>query len=515
MIHSKAHYLDLFCITEAQLARLVGEGLSRGGDYSDLYFENTAYGNLVLRDGEVSTGGAHVDYGVGVRVLSGEKTGYAYSETTLFPDLLACARAAATIARGREIPAGLPIAPGGEALSEKQALALMRAVHDRADNFAPAENNGRRSVKKDFRGAPNPAADRYPLLQPWQGLTAAELAPFLVQLDRAVRARESRVVKLMAQLAWSVSDVLMYNSLQELKYDTRPMGSLSLSVVFEQGGQVENKSVSRSFRCGAEMLSETLIAELAEQAVRGVDERFAARRPKGGQMSVVMGAGASGILLHEAMGHAFEADFNRKGQSIFSERMGQPVCARGIHILDDATLRGNRGALNFDDEGVPGQKTYMVEDGILSSYLHDRISARWYGVTPTGNGRRESFRYAPVPRMRTTYMEGGDAAPEDIIASVKKGVYVDEFANGQVKIGEGDFTFYVKSGFLIEDGRLTAPVKDINIIGNGPQALADIVAVGRDLRIDDGAWVCGKEQSVPVSCGIPTVLVKRLTVGGE
>jgi TldD protein len=195
--------------------------------------------------------------------------------------------------------------------------------------------------------------------------------------------------------------------------------------------------------------------------------------------------------------------------------MGRQVCPKGINILDDGTLKGVRGSLNFDDEGVPGQKTYMVEDGVLTSYLHDRISARHFGVTPTGNGRRESFRYAPLPRMRATYMESGDAAPEDIIAEVRKGIYVDEFSNGQVKIGEGDFTFYVKSGYLIEDGRLTRPVKDINIIGNGPQALADIVAVGNDLKIDEGAWVCGKEQNVPVSCGIPTVLVKNLTVGGE
>jgi len=263
------------------------------------------------------------------------------------------------------------------------------------------------------------------------------------------------------------------------------------------------------------MLTDPLLEEMAAQAVEGIDERFAARRPKGGRMAVVMGAGASGILLHEAMGHAFEADFNRKGQSIFSDKMGSRICRKGITIVDDGTIRGNRGAVNFDDEGVPGQYTAMVEDGILTSYLHDRISAKFYGVAPTGNGRRESFRYNPIPRMRATYMESGEGSASDIIASVKKGIYVDQFANGQVKIGEGDFTFYVKSGFLIEDGRLTMPVKDVNIIGNGPQALADIVAVADDLKIDDGTWTCGKEQSAPVSCGIPTVLVDQLTVGGE
>lgn len=232
-------------------------------------------------------------------------------------------------------------------------------------------------------------------------------------------------------------------------------------------------------------------------------------------MPVVMGAGASGILLHEAMGHAFEADFNRKGQSVFAGRLGTKICNENISIVDDGTIRYNRGSLNFDDEGVPAQRTYMVKDGILTSYLHDRISAKYYDVTPTGNGRRESFRYSPLPRMRATYMENGNSDPESIIASVKKGIFVDEFANGQVKIGEGDFTFYVKSGYMIENGRLTQPVKDINISGNGPQALADIVAVGNDAKIDDGAWTCGKEQNVPVSCGIPTVLVNNLIVGGN
>jgi TldD protein len=322
-------------------------------------------------------------------------------------------------------------------------------------------------------------------------------------------------VKLIAMLSDQVSDYLMYNSFGELKYETRPMASISLSVVFSQNGAIENKTVSRSFRMGAEMLTDALVEEMALQVVDRIDDRFAAKRPKGGKMPVVMGAGASGILLHEAMGHAFEADFIRKGQSIFNDKLGKKVCDSNISIVDDATVRGNRGSLNFDDEGVPGQKTTMVENGVLTSFLHDRISAKFFSVTPTGNGRRESFRYNPIPRMRATYMENGNSNPTDIIASVKKGIYVDEFANGQVKIGEGDFTFYVKSCYLIENGRLTMPLKDINIIGNGPKALADIVAVGNDLKIDNGTWTCGKEQNVPVSCGMPTVLVKSLTVGGD
>ncbi len=488
MIHPEQHYLDIFQVDVSRMDSLVAEALRHGGDYCDLYFENTTYGNLVLRDGAVTSGGRHIDFGVGIRVLSGEKTGYAYSESTAQEDMLACARAASAIADGTS------------------------AFYEHS---VPAAANGSRLVGRRFRGAPNPAADRYPVEIHWRTAESATLIPYLQKLETAIRARDSRVVKVIGAISWQVTDVLMYNSLKECKYETRPMGSFSATVIFQQGGKVENKTVSRSFRTGVEMLSDDLVTEMAEQAVKGIDERFEARRPKGGQMPVVMGAGASGILLHEAMGHAFEADFNRKGTSIFSDKMGQQVCPKGIQIIDDGTLKGNRGALNFDDEGVPAQKTYMVEDGILTSYLHDRISARHYGVSPTGNGRRESFRYAPIPRMRATYMESGDAAPADIVASVPQGIYVDEFSNGQVKIGEGDFTFFVKSGFLIENGRLTAPVKDINIIGNGPEALRDVLAVGNDLAIDPGTWTCGKEQSVPVSCGIPTVLIKNLTVGGE
>ena len=488
MIHPKQHYLDLFQVGESQLDTLVAEALRHGGDYCDLYFENTTYGNLTLRDGIVNAAGRHIDYGVGIRVLCGEKTGYAYAESTAMPDMLASARAASAIADG---------------------------TSTFYEHSVQADANGSRLVGRRFRGEPNPAADRYPVRIPWRSTEASTLIPFLQKLEGAVQARDNRIVKIIVTLVWQVTDVLMYNSLKELKYETRPMGIASVTAIFQQDGKIENKSVSRSFRTGVEMLADGLVAEMADEVVKGIDDRFSARRPKGGQMPVVMGAGASGILLHEAMGHAFEADFNRKGTSIFSDKMGQRICAEGITIVDDGTLKGNRGALNFDDEGVPAQKTCMVEDGILTSYLHDRISARHYGVSPTGNGRRESFRYAPIPRMRATYMESGNARPEDIVASVSKGIYVDEFSNGQVKIGEGDFTFFVKSGFLIENGRLTAPVKDINIIGNGPEALRDIVAVGDDLVIDPGAWTCGKEQSAPVSCGIPTVLIKNLTVGGE
>ena len=471
-MNCKEYYTDIFKVSPEQMKFITDTALSRGGDYSDLYFEYTTYFNLLLKDSEVSSGGFHTDFGVGIRVIKGEKTGYAYSESTELKDMLNAARAASAIAGA-----------SGES----------RTYHPVTDTVI----------------------DMYPVQENWRHESASAFVPFLKSLEQKVFAKDSRIVKVIARLSDSVSDVMMYNSLGELTFDTRPMGSVTVTAIFQQDGKTENKSASRSFRIGAELISDALADELAEEAVKGIDERFEAIRPKGGQMSVVMGAGASGILLHEAMGHAFEADFNRKGQSIFSDKMGQQVCPKGVNVVDDGTVMYNRGSGNYDDEGVPGQKTYMIEDGVLTSYLHDRISAAWYGVESTGNGRRENFRYNPIPRMRATYMESGTADPEGIIASVRNGIYVDEFSNGQVKIGEGDFTFYVKSGRLIENGRLTAPVKDINVIGNGPQALADIVAVGNDLKIDNGTWTCGKEQSVPVSCGMPTVLVNNLTVGGE
>jgi TldD protein len=464
---------ERFAIRRDQLTLLCREALSKGGDYCDLFFENSTIWNLLLRDGEVSSGGYHRDYGCGIRVLSGEKTGYAYSESTDMTSLLKAAKAASIICDGK-------------------------------------------GSKEGYKGVDISCGNGfYPMVKDLRESELASFTPLLQSLDRKIHALDSRVDKVVASLSYSLSEIMMYNSLDELTEDIRPLCSLNVTAVFRNGDSFQTKSASKSLRMGAEFYSEALVDELARKVCSGVDEMFEARRPKGGQMNVVMAAGASGILLHEAMGHAFEADFNRKGQSIFSDRMGRRICRRGINIVDDATLSYYRGSLNYDDEGVPGQKTYMVTDGVLTSFLHDRISAKYFGVPSTGNGRRESFRYNPIPRMRSTYMESGnDGSVEDLIRMAGNGIYVDEFANGEVKIGEGDFTFYVKSGFLIENGRLTMPVKDINIIGNGPQALASIEAVASDLKVDDGRWTCGKGQSAPVSCGIPSVLIKDLTVGG-
>ena len=475
----KTAYLEHFKVTEENLRELTGLALSKGGDFADLYFEHTVYNELSMRDGQVNSGGSHIDYGMGIRVLKGEKTGYAYTESTEWEDMRRAALNAAMIA---DSPSGTE--PG---YAYSDGLLKNRIPGKHYWSVARIEEYG--------------AAKRLPLLK---------------RLGDRVAESDGRVIKVRAKIADSFSMIMMYNSIDGLSFDSRPLTSVTAAGIFKDGaGNTETNSASRSFRMGFDLLSAKLIDEVAADVTKGIDERFAAIRPKGGEMPVVMGAGGSGILLHEAIGHAFEADFIRKKQSVFSEQFGKTVCDPSISVVDDGTLAYNRGSVNVDDEGVPGQKTYMVRSGKLESFLHDRISAAHFKTAPTGNGRRESFRFPPIPRMRSTYMENGNCSPEDIIAEVRHGIYVDDFSNGQVKIGEGDFTFYVKNGRLIENGKLTAPIKDINIIGNGPKALSDIVAVGNDLKIDNGTWTCGKEQNCVVTCGIPTVLVRSLTVGGE
>lgn len=466
-------YLKFFGITPDELNKLLLIALSNGGDYADLYFEHTIANELSLRDGEVNATGTHIDYGVGIRVISGDQTGYAYSEITTMPQMEKAARTAAQIA-----------------------------------------SQPNKNIKIPTHNVPLTSGNFYPVVQGWDDISISYKIPYLQQLNTLIFEGDSRVAKVTARISDSNTKILFCNSLGDHFADERPMISVVASCIMEKDGRTENGSSSRSYRTGFELLTDTLIKELAAEVISRTAFLFDASQPKGGQMPVVMGSGSSGILLHEAVGHAFEADFNRKNTSIFADKMGQQICNSAINIVDDGTITGNRGSCNFDDEGVAGQKTYMVKDGILHSYLHDRISAKFYGVSPTGNGRRESFRYMPIPRMRATYMESGTAKEADIIASVKKGIYVDNFSNGQVQIGAGDFTFYVKSGYLIEKGKLTRPIKDINIIGNGPQALEDIIAIADNNRIENATWTCGKEQYCPVSCGMPSVLVKKLTVGG-
>ena len=294
------------------------------------------------------------------------------------------------------------------------------------------------------------------------------------------------------------------------------MTRLWCMVTAKKGDKVQSNSANVAARQGIEWYTDERLEMVAKEAIDRTMILFDARRPPAGEMPVVLAAGASGILLHDAIGHGMEADFNRKGTSIYAEMLGKQVAPEFVTIVDNGTQEHERGALNVDDEGCPCERTVLVDRGKLASYLHDSISAKHYGVAPTGSGRRESFRHSPMPRMRSTYMENGPHTRDEIIASVKKGIIAETFTNGQVQIGAGDFTFYIKNGWLIEDGKITAPIKDINIIGNGPEALRNVTMVADDSKLDFGGWTCGKDgQSVPVSQGIPTTLVSKLVVGGE
>jgi len=463
-----------FSIDEADLKKVLAAALEKGGDYADLYFEHAFNNSLGLRDGEVNSTFSGIDYGMGVRVLSGDQTGYAYVESTELNDMLKAARTAARIAdapaAGNKLTLGLKVEP----------------------------------------------KNHYRIKQSWEDVSLKQRIPFVQRLNDRIFELDERVDKVMVSLSDSSTHVLFANSQGIWYEDFRPMVSLAAVCVMKQNGVYENGRAARSFRMGFEFLTEAVIEEIAQETIAETAILYDAIKPKGGEMAVVLGAGGSGIFLHEAIGHAFEADFNRKGTSIFSDMLHKKICADFINVVDDGTIPYNRGSLNIDDEGVLGQKTYIVRNGVLDSYLHDRISSKHYVIQPTGNGRRESFRHAPLPRMRATYMENGNSTEEEMIASVKKGVFVDSFTNGQVQIGAGDFTFFVKSGRLIENGKLTMPIKDINIIGNGPKALADMTMVASNYKMDDGTWTCGKDgQSCPVTCGMPSALVRKLTVGGD
>jgi TldD protein len=427
-----------------------------------------------LEDGAVNRAHAAVDLGVGVRVVKGDQTGYGYTEDLSRPALLECARTAAAIADGPSRPAPVALHVTG--------------------------------------GLP----DRYPLVRPWDEVRPEEKLPVLSALNARAFAADPRVRKVNVYLRDESGAVLVADSAGRIVEDRLPMTVLSLSVLAEDGSRREQNGYNVAGRAGFEFYTPERLDRVVREAVARTAILFEAGTPPAGEMPVVLAAGSSGILLHEAIGHGMEADFNRKGVSIYADKIGKRIAQPFVSIVDDAANAGARGAINVDDEGNAAGTTRLVEGGVLATYLHDAISARHYGVAPTGNGRRESYRHPPLPRMRSTYMLPGPHRTEEIIRSVKRGIFCQNFSNGQVHIGAGDFTFYVKNGYLIEDGRLTRPVKDVNIIGNGPDALLKVDMVSDDLAIDEGGWTCGKDgQSVPVSQGLPTVRVSSMTVGGR
>ena len=461
-----------FGIDEGVIRRVLAEATHRGADFADLYFQHSRHSSIRREDGIVSRATTGIDQGVGVRVVVGDQTGYAYSESLELEPMLHAARTAAAIASGSErVP--------------PQGIELRRD------------------------------ADHYPTARPWEDVRVDEKLPFLPRVEELVRSLEPSIVK--ASVSWADADerVLIATSDGFVHVDRRPMASLRVAITCERDGQRCSGHADLSRRAGLEWFTEARVRDMCERAVARTVIQFEAQRPPAGELPVVLAAGASGILLHEAIGHGLEADFNRKGVSIYSDKLNQRVAPEFVTVIDDGTLPGERGAVNVDDEGTAAARTTLIEDGVLRTYLHDRISAEAMGAAATGSGRRESFRHMPMPRMRCTFMEDGPHGYDEMIAAVDHGIVAETFTNGQVQIGAGDFTFYVKTGWLIEKGKVTAPIKDVNIIGNGPRALADIEMVANDGVLDVGGWTCGKEgQRVPVSQGIPSVLVGRLTVGG-
>jgi TldD protein len=467
-------YFARFGVTERMIAETLSAALSRGGDHADVFFQHRVSSDIGVEDGAVNRAYASVELGVGVRVVKGDQTGYGYTEDLSLPALRECARTAAAIADG-------PSRPGPQRLHVQGGL-----------------------------------PDRYPLVRPWSEVRPEEKLPLVAGLNERAFSADPRVKKVNVFLRDEDGAVLLADSSGRVVEDRQPMTLLFLSVLAEEKGRREQSGYNVAGRAGFEFYTPERLDRVVREAVDRTSVLFEAVAAPAGEMPVVLAAGSSGILLHEAIGHGMEADFNRKGVSIYADKIGKPIARPFVNIVDDAANPGARGAINVDDEGNAAGTTHLVENGVLATYLHDSISARHYGVAPTGNGRRESYRYPPLPRMRSTYMLPGPHRTEEIIQSVKKGIYCVNFSNGQVNIGAGDFTFYVKNGWLIEDGKLTRPVKDVNIIGNGPKALEQVDMVSDDLAIDEGGWTCGKDgQSVPVSQGLPTVRVASMTVGGR
>ena len=466
-------FLTWFGIDEALLSRVMSALTARGADFADIYFEHKRSNSITLEDGIISKASASIDQGVGLRVVIGEQTGYAFTEDLSEEAMLAAARTAASIAKGGPVEA-----PASFNINSPQGL--------------------------------------YVLAVPWADVGVDQKLPKVRQLEQLARQQDPAVDKVTISWRDTEDRVLVADSLGNVQTDLRPMTRLWCSVTATKGGDTFANSANLAGRRGFDWYTDEALEGLAKQAVDRTMVLFEAKRPPAGEMPVVLAAGASGILLHEAIGHGMEADFNRKGTSIYSDMIGKKVAPDIVTIVDNGVLEHERGALAFDDEGNATQRTALVQNGVLASYLHDRISSKHYGVTPTGSGRRQSFRHVPMPRMRCTYMEDGPHTRDEIIASVEKGIVAETFTNGQVQIGAGDYTFYIKNGWLIEDGKITAPIKDVNIIGNGPETLERVSMVANDGVLDTGGWTCGKGgQSVPVSQGMPTVLVSRMTVGGE
>ena len=455
------------------LSSVFGSMLTHRLDYADLYFQYTRHEGWSLEEGIVKSGSFSIDQGVGVRAVSGEKTAFAYSDE---------------ISRA--------------ALDD--AAKATRAIAGQGGNQKPAAVN-QRGLSRVL----------YPGLDPLASIADADKVRLLEKLEKLCRDKDKRVTQVMASLAGEYEVVMVARSDGMMAADVRPLVRMSVQVIVEENGRREQGSAGGGGRSDYAYFTDARLAEYADHAVSQGLVNLRARPAPAGTMTVVLGPGWPGILLHEAIGHGLEGDFNRKGSSAFAGRIGKRVASKGVTVVDDGTIAGRRGSLSMDDEGNPTQCTTLIEDGILRCYLQDTLNARLMGVPVTGNGRRESFAHVVMPRMTNTYMLNGDKDPAEIIKSVKKGLYAVNFGGGQVDITSGKFVFSASEAYMIEGGKVTYPVKGATLIGNGPDALTRVKMVGNDMALDSGVGTCGKEgQSVPVGVGQPTLRIDGLTVGG-
>jgi TldD protein len=467
--------LEPFGLSETALGAALRTITEHRIDDADLYFQLTRHEGWSLEEGIVKSGSFSIDQGVGVRAVAGEKTAFAYSDDISEAALLDAARTVRTIAaagqsRRVKVPAGTSVAPS-------------RAL------YAPTDPIGT--------------------------LDSTQKVALLEKVEKRARAKDPRIVQVMAGLAAEYDVVMVARADGTRAADVRPLVRLSVTVIAESNGRREVGSGGGGGRFGLGYFQDDVIDRYVDQAVNAALTNLESRPAPAGEMTVVLGPGWPGVLLHEAIGHGLEGDFNRKGSSAFSGMVGQRVAAKGVTVLDDGTLPDRRGSLNIDDEGNPSQRNVLIEDGILRGYIQDAMNARLMKVQPTGNGRRESYAHVPMPRMTNTYMLAGDKTKDEIVASIQRGLYATNFGGGQVDITSGKFVFSASEAFWVENGRIQYPVKGATIIGNGPDALIRVTMIGNDLELDTGVGTCGKEgQSVPVGVGQPTLRIDGLTVGG-
>ncbi len=467
--------LEPFGLTEATLAATLAAMGEHRIDDADLYFQTTRHEGWSLEEGIVKSGSFSIDQGVGVRAVAGEKTAFAYSDDISAASLMDAARTVRAIA---------------------------------------AAGQSRR-VKLRNKTTVSPSRLLYGLSDPIATLDSTQKVALLERIEKMARARDPRVVQVMAGLAAEHDVVLIARADGTRAADVRPLVRLSITVIAEQNGRRETGSGGGGGRFGLGYFTDGMLSKYVDQAVGAALTNLESRPAPAGEMTVVLGPGWPGVLLHEAVGHGLEGDFNRKGSSTFSGRIGKRVAAKGVTVLDDGTIADRRGSLNVDDEGNASQRNVLIEDGILRGYIQDSLNARLMGVKPTGNGRRESYAHTPMPRMTNTYMLGGKDDPKEIVASIKRGLYATNFGGGQVDITSGKFVFSASEAFWVENGKIQYPVKGATLIGNGPDALTRISMIGDDLELDTGVGVCGKDgQSVPVGVGQPTLRIDGLVVGG-